>query len=86
MKSVHKEIEVIAHFSIEGNIRPYRFKYETPNGIIVVTIDKVVNSDKKRVGGFCILLYDCQVVINGITQIIQIRYEINSCKWYISRI
>lgn len=85
MKSVFKEIEVIAHFDIDGSIRPYRFKYETPDGNVVVVIDKIIHSAKSRYGGFFSLVYDCRVTINDIARMIQLRYDIASCKWCISK-
>lgn len=85
MKSVFKKIEVIAHFDAEGKIRPYRFKYETPDGNIVVTIGKIVHSAKRQDGGYYAFVYDCRVTINNVMRMVQLKFDIDSCKWHISK-
>ena len=82
-----QNIEVIAHFSMDGKLTPYRLKYQiSDESSIVIKIDKVMTQQTDFYTGNVIYVYDCRAVINNTESIFQIKYELKSCKWFLSRI
>lgn len=84
MKVLRKPIEVIAWFDIEGNPAPLRFRYEDENeGICVIRVNKVLKKDIDRFAGNKMLKYTCETWKDGTGIIFELRYEIDSLKWYL---
>ncbi len=87
MRRLMQNIEVIAHFSMDGKLTPYRLKYQTSDErCIVIKINQVMTQQTDFYTGNMIYVYDCSAVINNIEQLFQIKYELKSCKWFLSKI
>lgn len=84
MKVLMKDIEVIAWFKKSGHPTPIRFRLKDKDkGNIVISIDKVIFSEEEKLAGNRMILYRCQSVINNIERIFELKYEIDTCKWYL---
>lgn len=86
MKVVAKNIEMIAHFDIDGKIKPIRFRYMENNEHQVVKINKIITIDSEKYCGNKMLVYTCSAVINNIEKIFEIKYDIEGCKWILFKI
>jgi len=75
-------VEVIGHFNKEGTITPYRFKMDNH----VIKIERVQTFNIDMFSGNILNVYDCKVVINELEKVIQLKYEIKTCRWYLTRI
>jgi len=86
VKLMRKPIEVIAWFDFQGNAVPIRFRYEDENQELqVVKVDKIIKKDRNKFAGNSMLKYTCETCDNGIAKIFELRYEIDSLKWYLHK-
>ncbi|MGE5633243.1 MAG: hypothetical protein ACM3TR_19435 [Caulobacteraceae bacterium] len=84
MKSARKPIEVISLFDFEGNVSPIRFRYIDDHEIaLVVSIDKVLKKDIDKFAGNKMLKFSCISNLNGLSKTYEIRYEIDTCRWFL---
>lgn len=87
MKVLMKDIEVIAWFKKSGHPVPIRFRYYDENeGNIVIKVNKVLFSEEEKLAGKRMILYRCQSVINNIERVFELKFEIDTCKWYLYKI
>ncbi len=85
MKLLRWPVEMIAWFDYEGKPTPIRFRVPPKDGkgAVIVTIGCAqVQADTKLVGNR-IITFRCQSIVNGVERIYEIRYESDTCKWYL---
>jgi len=88
MKTVNKPIDMIAHFSTDGNITLLRFRFTSESGVI-----EKVNPDKSatylksvlRIGGEKVQEFKTQYELYGIIRVAIIRYYQVQKKWVIHK-
>ena len=81
---MRKPIEVIALFDFEGNAVPIRFRYEDEShGLCVIKVDRVIKKDKDKFAGNAMIKYTCETCDDGAAKLFELRYEIDSLKWYL---
>jgi len=84
MKLLRKSIEVIAWFDADGNSKPMKFKLlneEEEN--TVIKVDKIVKREIDKFAGNKMMKYTCESCINGELKLFELRYEMDTCKWYL---
>lgn len=82
MKTLAKPIEMISWTEENGKIHPLRFKIENQEGArYVYKIEKIYTSDLDRIAGNRVYKYTCEININGVNKICELRYDIDSCRW-----
>lgn len=84
MKLLRKSVEVIALFDFDGNSKPMKFRLineEEEN--TVIKIDKIVKREIDKFAGNKMLKYTCESCINGEVKLFELRYEMDTCKWYL---
>lgn len=87
MKVVAKAIDVVAWFDKEGVPHPVRFRITNKDSMDhVVKIHKIMNRDMEKLAGNLMYKFDCLSVINGTERPLQIKYEIDSCRWILFKI
>jgi len=86
MKVVAKNIEVIAHFTEEGKIYPIKFKVKEGDNYQVVRILKVISTDLEKLCGNMMRVFVCNVIINNVEKICEIKYDIEGTKWMLFKI
>jgi hypothetical protein len=87
MKCVRKPIEVIAVFDMEGNPVPIKFRcMDEQQERAVIKVDKIVRKDLDRFAGNRMIKYSCESLIQGQLKPFEIRYEVDTCKWYLYKI
>jgi len=87
MKIVHKPIEVIAYFDIQGLPTPKKFKYQDTDDIPTITlVDRVSFRAEEKLAGNRILIFRCQSSNNDMVKVFELKYEIQTCKWYLWKI
>jgi len=79
MKILMKPIEVLAHFE-NGKVHPLRLKFADQDA---VKIEQVVSTTEDKLAGNKILTFLCQSEIKGELRPFRIKFEINTCKWYL---
>lgn len=82
MKVVMASIEMIAWFDISGTPRPIRFRHEGD----VVKVEMIIRISEEKIAGNRMRIYDCQSEIHGLMKQFQLKYELNTCKWFLYKI
>ncbi|KJR49228.1 hypothetical protein UF75_0306 [Desulfosporosinus sp. I2] len=84
MKLLMQPIEMIAWFTQEGIPNPLRYKL-TSDGTasIVVKVDRIVTRSEEKIAGNRMILFRCQSEMNGLLKLYELKYELNTCKWYL---
>lgn len=87
MKVLMKPIEMIAWFTKDGISNPIKFKMmDEENCNIAVKVDKILVREEEKLAGNRMLVYKCQSMMGGIERLYELKYEINSCKWFLYKI
>ena len=79
MKILMTPIEVIAHCDLEGKLRPLRLRLEGET----VRIEQVVSVTEEKLAGNKMLCFRCQSEIDGVLKPFEIKFETNTCKWFL---
>jgi len=80
-------IEMIAWFTLEGTPNPIRYKMTSDDASpIVVKVDQVVTRSEEKLAGNRMIIFRCQSEIDGLLKLFELKYELNSCKWYLYKI
>ncbi len=87
MKVLMKPIDMIAWSTREGLLTPLRYRIISEDGNYkVVKINRVLTRQKEKLAGNKMLVYKCESIINNTQKIYEIKYEIDSCKWFLYKI
>ena len=80
MKIVNENIKVLASFNRDGTIIPLRFKREDDRNI---QIDKVIKVQDEYLAGNHRIVFTC---MQNERDLYEIKYEIDTQKWYLFKI
>lgn len=83
MKVLMKPIEMIVCFTHEGIPNPIKYKMATEEQFNIIKVDKILSREEEKLAGNRMILYKCQSVIDGVEKLYEIKYELNTCKWYL---
>lgn len=87
MKCVRKPIEVIAWFDMEGNPAPIKFRcLDEQQEKRVIKVDRILRKDLDKFAGNRMIKYTCESLMRGELRLFEIRFEVDSCKWYLYKI
>lgn len=77
-------IEMIAWFTLEGTPNPIRYKMTSDNSSpLVVKVDRIVTRSEEKLAGNRMFIFRCQSEIDGLLKLFELKYELNTCKWYL---
>ncbi|ADY55733.1 hypothetical protein Sgly_1431 [Syntrophobotulus glycolicus DSM 8271] len=79
MKVIAENVEMVAWFDHAGTPRPVRFRHRGT----VVRVENIQEIRDERLAGQRIKLYRCQSIINEELKVYELKYELDSCKWYL---
>jgi hypothetical protein len=82
MKVVMDPIEMIAWFDVPGTPRPIRFRH---NGN-VVKVEMIIRISEEKLAGNRMKVYECQSEVYGQMKHFELKYELNTCKWFLWKI
>ena len=84
MKAMAKSVDVIAWFNESGKPCPIRFRINNKDkGKQVINVDRVMLVEKELLVGNPMLVFRCQSLINKLEKVYELKFEINTCKWYL---
>jgi len=84
MKILMKPIKMIVWFNEDGTPNPVRFNIRMDDeSSVTIRIDRVIKKHEEKLAGNRMLVFTCQSVINNMERIYELKYELNSCKWYL---
>ena len=85
MKTLMQPIDMISYtFTNGGPPQPIRFKIAVKDGQdVVVSIDRVVSVEFEKFAGNPMYRYTCRGIIAGKERQFELKFEVNTCKWYL---
>ena len=86
MRMMMAPIEMIAKFTVKGQPRPVKFRIEQENALQEIKVDRIVAQEEERLAGNRMLVYRCQSMLCGVERQYELKYEVASCRWYLSKI
>lgn len=87
MKVLMKSVDMICLSSREGEIRPLKFRIQENNGEFrIVKIDRVISKKEEKIAGNRMLVFTVQSVMDGIERIYEMKYEIQTTRWYLYKL
>lgn len=77
-------IEMIVWFTKDGIPHPIRYKLTDENkSNLVIKVDQVITRTEEKLAGNKMIVFRCQSIINGALKMFELKYELNTCKWFL---
>lgn len=87
MKILMEPIEMIAWFTTKEKPIPLRYRIVDENNTYkVVNVDRILFAEEEKIAGNRMILYRCESLINNAQRIYELKYEIDTCKWFLFKI
>ncbi|MCB8816034.1 hypothetical protein [Desulfosporosinus shakirovi] len=84
MKILMQPIEMIAWFTLEGSPNPIRYKMTSADASnAVVKVDRILTRSEEKLAGNRMIIFRCQSELNGLLKLYELKYELNTCKWFL---
>ena len=77
---------MIAWFTEEGIPHPVRFKIGKDESSQVIKIKNVRYRSEEKFAGNKMLIFRCQGVVNDALREFELKYELETCKWFLFKI
>lgn len=86
MDIINKPISVIIDTDEKGNIKPMRFRIIDEEGEPqVYDIIGVLSTEDIKIAGVRYRTIECKTIINNVMRNVQLRMDIDSCKWMLHK-
>ncbi len=86
MKLLMKPVEMILSSGRDGALRPLRFRWTAEDGEThVINIDRVLSTKEEKLAGNPMFVFDVQSHIAEEDRRFEMKYEIRTRIWYVSR-
>ena len=79
MKVIMRSIEMIAWFTKEGVANPIRYKLDDQ----VIKVEQVTSKYEEKLAGNRMIVYRCQSEINGQLRQFELKFELQTGKWFL---
>jgi len=79
MKVLMSPIEMIAWFTKDGVPNPVRYKLEGK----VIRVEQVTSRSEEKLAGNQMIIYRCQSEIDGELRPFELKFELQTCKWFL---
>jgi hypothetical protein len=87
MKVYMKPIKMISVSNENGVVTPIRFQMKDDSKeMITIKVDNVTERNEEKLAGNRMFIYKCQSAIEGKENVFELKYELNTCKWYLYKI
>jgi hypothetical protein len=87
MQEVWKPLYMAASFDKEGNIKLMRFQLIAEDeSEITVSVDRMLTVDQIREDKVNWKIYKVEVSLNGQKKKAEIRFNMNTCQWFLTKI
>lgn len=87
MKLLREPIQIAVWYDFDGTPHPVRFRYEDDNKqLVTVIVQKSIRKEMNKFAGNKMVPFECQSVINNEIRRFELRYELETCRWFIYKI
>ncbi len=84
MKVLNRPIKIISITDENGEIQPVRFQIsDKASKPVTIKIEKILNIHEEKVAGTVLRMFHCQSTIKGQLKDYELRYNTQTCKWYL---
>lgn len=84
MKVLMRPIEMIAWFTKDGIPNPLKYRLQGENNEnVTVNVERIIIREEEKLAGNRMIMFRCQSTIQGIEKTFELKYELNTCKWYL---
>lgn len=82
-----KSVDMICLSSSDGDITPLKFRIKEGGGEPrIVKIDRIISRKEEKIAGNRMLIFTVQSDMDGIERVFEMKYEIQSFKWYLYKL
>lgn len=82
-----KPVEMIVWFTLEKKPTPLKYRIMDENNVFkVIKIDKILFIEEEKLAGNRMIVYRCQSLINNVERVYELKYEIDTCRWFLFKI
>lgn len=87
MKVLMWPIDMIAWFTRDGKPTPVRFRIPAKGDseAITVIVKHVQFQEEEKIAGNRMILFRCDSTVSGTEKVYELKYELNSCKWFLAK-
>lgn len=79
-------IQLISSCSTLGNFTPLKFRFEdNAHNLITINISDILSTRERKFNGVHDLIYTCQSNTSEVTQLFELKYNVNTHKWFMFR-
>jgi len=87
MKVLMKSVDMICLSTCDGVITPLKFRWcEEGQEPEIIRIDRILDRKTEKLAGNTMLVFTVQSIINGVERIFEMKYEVNTYKWYLYKL
>ncbi|MGI6085944.1 MAG: hypothetical protein ACOYIF_10985 [Acetivibrionales bacterium] len=87
MKVLMKSVDMICLSSCDGAITPLKFRWcEEGQEPKIIRIDRILDRKTEKLAGNLMLVFTVQSIIDGVERTFEMKYEVNSYKWYLYKL
>lgn len=87
MKVLMKPVDMIAWFTKDGIPNPLKYRMQDENNEnITVSVERIITREEEKIAGNRMFVFKCQSLIQGMEKTFELKYELNTCKWYLYKI
>lgn len=83
MKILSEEVEMIAKFKSSEKPIPIKFIYQNGDEKSIIKVNKILYIDEEKIAGNKTYIYRCQSVLRNTERTYELKYDLNSCKWFL---
>lgn len=85
MKVYMKPVRMIACFESNGLLTPIRFQMPPVENqeALTIQVNKIALREEEKLAGNRMMIYKCQSTIGDAEKVYELKYELNTCKWYL---
>lgn len=84
MKVYMKAVKMISVSEENGILTPLKFQIKNEEKeYVTIKIDNICDRAEERLAGNKMQIFKCQSEIEGSLKVFELKYELNTCKWYL---
>ncbi len=84
MKVLMKSIEMIAWFTEDGIPIPIKYKMLCEdNSYLTIKVDSILFREQEKLAGNRMIKFTCQSTVNEVQRRYELKYELDTCKWFL---
>ena len=84
MTAIRIPVEVLVSTDKDGNMRPFRIRYQVDDDELqVINIKRIIEKDKRTEVNYrsSVLTYKCEAIDHNTAKQFTLHYNTESCKW-----